>query len=201
MSASPPTSSTATPTDVYVGMKVQVLFEHDDDVWIPLFEPTGDPDEGSVPGRRIRTIRDFRAMPKNANKFEDHVAVTGIGMSQVGRRLMVDPIVLTVEAAKQAIADAGLDRRRHRRPVDVPGAGGRRRDVGRRRHRARRDPAATAVVDQQRPRAPRPGRFGDRGDARGRRWALQPRVVLPHGVGGDVRAARSARRSGGRRAT
>ena len=28
------------PGDVYVGMKVQVRFEHDDDVWIPLFKPT-----------------------------------------------------------------------------------------------------------------------------------------------------------------
>jgi uncharacterized OB-fold protein len=25
--------------DVYIGMRVQVLFEHNDDVWVPLFEP------------------------------------------------------------------------------------------------------------------------------------------------------------------
>ena len=43
------------------------------------------------------------------------VAITGIGMSQVGRRLMVDPITLTVDAAKQAIADAGLE------PSDIDG--------------------------------------------------------------------------------
>ena len=43
------------------------------------------------------------------------------------------------------------------------------------------------LVDQQRHRAPGPGRLGHRGDARGRRWPLQPRAVLPHGVGGDVR--------------
>ncbi len=54
-------------------------------------------------------------MPKNAKKFEDEVAITGIGMSQVGRRLMVDPITLTVDAALQAIADAGLE------PSDIDG--------------------------------------------------------------------------------
>jgi len=102
------------PTEVYVGMKVQVLFEHDDDVWIPVFEPTGDTEKGPFPAEDPK-IHDFRPMPKNADKFEDHVAVTGIGMSRVGRRLMVDPLVLTVEAAIQAIADAGL------KPEDIDG--------------------------------------------------------------------------------
>ena len=96
------------PGDVYVGMKVQVRFEHDDDVWIPLFEPTGETDKGPFP-TVDETSRVARPMPKGAKKFEDEVAITGIGMSQVGRRLMVDPITLTVAAAKQAIADAGLE--------------------------------------------------------------------------------------------
>jgi acetyl-CoA acetyltransferase/uncharacterized OB-fold protein len=102
------------PADVYVGMKVQVLFEHDDDVWIPLFEPTGDTEKGPFPATDPKTY-DARPMPKHADKFEDHVAITGIGMSQVGRRLMVDPITLTVAAAEQAIADAGLA------PEDIDG--------------------------------------------------------------------------------
>jgi acetyl-CoA acetyltransferase/uncharacterized OB-fold protein len=100
--------------DVRVGMKVHVLFEHDDDVWIPLFEPTGDPEKGPFPAGDPK-IHDARPMPKNAEKFEDRVAITGIGMSRVGRRLMVDPILLTVEAATQAIADAGLE------PADIDG--------------------------------------------------------------------------------
>ena len=102
------------PADVHVGMKVQVRFEHDDDVWIPLFEPTGDPEKGPFPATDPKS-HEARPMPKGADKFEDHVAVTGIGMSQVGRRLMVDPITLTVAAAKQAIEDAGL------RPEDIDG--------------------------------------------------------------------------------
>jgi acetyl-CoA acetyltransferase len=47
-------------------------------------------------------------MPKAGDKFEDKVAITGIGISRIGRRLMLDPVVLAVEAAEQAIADAGL---------------------------------------------------------------------------------------------
>lgn len=100
--------------DVHVGMKVQVLFEHDEDVWVPLFEPTGDTEKGPFPAADPKTY-DARPMPKHAAKFEDHVAITGIGMSQVGRRLMVDPITLTVAAAKQAIEDAGLE------PEDIDG--------------------------------------------------------------------------------
>jgi acetyl-CoA acetyltransferase/uncharacterized OB-fold protein len=102
------------PGDVFVGMKVQVTFEHDEDVWIPLFEPTGESEKGPFP-TVDETSRVARPMPRNAKKFEDEVAITGIGMSQVGRRLMVDPITLTVAAAKQAIADAGLE------PSDIDG--------------------------------------------------------------------------------
>ena len=40
--------------------------------------------------------------------FEDVVAITGIGISEVGRRLQRDPWALTAEAALAAIADAGL---------------------------------------------------------------------------------------------
>ena len=36
------------------------------------------------------------------------MAITGIGMSRLGRRLGVDPLSLTIEAARNAVADAGL---------------------------------------------------------------------------------------------
>ncbi len=95
--------------DVFVGMKVQVLFEHSEDVWVPLFEPTGESEKGPFPAADP-SIYDARPMPKAGDKFEDKVAVTGIGLSRIGRRLMTDPMVLAVEAAEAAIADAGLTR-------------------------------------------------------------------------------------------
>ena len=44
------------------------------------------------------------------DKFESKSAVTGLGMSDVGRRLMRDPMALTVDACLAAMADAGLTR-------------------------------------------------------------------------------------------
>jgi len=43
-----------------------------------------------------------------SHRFEDRVAVTGLGQSAVGRRLGRDGLDLTVEAALAALADAGL---------------------------------------------------------------------------------------------
>jgi acetyl-CoA acetyltransferase/uncharacterized OB-fold protein len=98
------------PDDVHVGMAVAVRFEQHDDVWVPLFAPTGDPDGPLVsdpiaPEDMGRTIRP----PVRTERFEDRVALTGIGMSAIGRRLMVDPLSLTVDACLAAVADAGLD--------------------------------------------------------------------------------------------
>ena len=42
------------------------------------------------------------------DKFERQVALTGIGMSRIGRRLGVEPLSLTVAACRNAVADAGL---------------------------------------------------------------------------------------------
>ena len=39
---------------------------------------------------------------------ERRAAVTGIGQSQVGRRLGIDPLALTADACLAAIEDAGL---------------------------------------------------------------------------------------------
>lgn len=99
------------PSDVRVGTRVRVLFEElDDGIWLPLFEPVplaeGGGDDGPQP-----EIRDYRAAlraPASARKPEDEVALTGVGQSRVGRRLMTDPIALTIEATLSAIEDAGL---------------------------------------------------------------------------------------------
>jgi len=96
------------PEDVRIGMWVRVLFEHDEDVYVPLFEP--DPDRAGQDGP-LPAPRDYRKSLKpmaSPNKFEDKVALTGVGQSRVGRHLMVDPLSLTAEACLNAIADAGL---------------------------------------------------------------------------------------------
>ena len=96
------------PDDVVVGMRVRVRFEHEDDVWLPLFEPTGEP-PAALPDEReeLERIRSVRPMAR-MEKFEDTVGLTGIGMSRIGRKLMVDPVSLTVDAITTAVADAGL---------------------------------------------------------------------------------------------
>ena len=46
--------------------------------------------------------------PLTTEKFEEHSAITGIGASRLGRRLMVPPLSLTIDACEAAVADAGL---------------------------------------------------------------------------------------------
>jgi len=49
--------------DVHVGMKVRVVFEQADDVWVPLFEPSGDREKGPFPAPDPR-IHEARPMPR-----------------------------------------------------------------------------------------------------------------------------------------
>src|SRR5450756_2419498 len=94
--------------DVRIGMAVRVLFEKAGDVYVPLFEP--DPDLAgrllAVPADR-EVGRAVRPMVSKA-KFEERSALTGVGQSRVGRRLMIDPLRLTVDACLAAVEDAGL---------------------------------------------------------------------------------------------
>ncbi len=101
------------PADVHVGMRVAVQFEQQADVWFPLFAPTSDREPGPIPAEDD-SIWHVRPMA-SPDKFEDKVAITGIGMSEVGRRQMRDPLALAVEACTRAIADAGLE------PEDIDG--------------------------------------------------------------------------------
>lgn len=101
------------PDEVRIGMRVRVRFSHHEDVWLPLFEPDPETEAahgpGPLPEPRDITTRLHRTTPaERARRFEDRVALTGVGQSRVGRRLMVDPLSLTVEACKAAVADAGL---------------------------------------------------------------------------------------------
>jgi acetyl-CoA acetyltransferase/uncharacterized OB-fold protein len=90
-----------------LGQRMQVVFEHVEDVWLPLFRPaTGEP--APMPTEDLREIaRGVRPM-LTTEKFEDKVALTGIGASELGRRLMLPPLALTVQACERAVADAGL---------------------------------------------------------------------------------------------
>ncbi|WP_018637478.1 thiolase C-terminal domain-containing protein [Parafrankia elaeagni] len=93
------------PTDVHIGQEVAVRFEQHEDVWLALFEPTGGTDptdrvgEPDLPAPRA---------PLSADRFEHRAVLSGIGRSRIGRRLMVDPLELTVDACLKAVADAGL---------------------------------------------------------------------------------------------
>ncbi|ORV93694.1 3-ketoacyl-CoA thiolase [Mycobacterium interjectum] len=93
-----------------LGQQVEVVFEQIEDVWLPLFRPLPDTAPGRLPTDEIEPERfgeHVRPM-LTPEKFEDKVALTGIGMSPIGRRLMEPPLSLTVQACEAAIADAGL---------------------------------------------------------------------------------------------
>jgi acetyl-CoA acetyltransferase/uncharacterized OB-fold protein len=99
------------PERLELGMRMEVVFEQDEDVWLPLFRPASEqgepaplPSDEFEPDQAWRHVRPM----VTAEKFEDKAAITGIGMSELGRRLMVAPLSLTVQACERAIADAGL---------------------------------------------------------------------------------------------
>ena len=93
------------PEDAEIGQKVQVAFEQVEEVWLPLFRLTGE----SNPTDPIASPQRLQARPPvSADRFEHRVAITGIGRSPFGRRLMRNPLSLTMEACLAAVADAGL---------------------------------------------------------------------------------------------
>ncbi|TCN49793.1 acetyl-CoA acetyltransferase [Rhodococcus sp. SMB37] len=96
--------------DLALGLRMEVVFEKAEEVWLPLFRPAepgavtelpaDEPDAAAI----RRSVRPMAS----TDKFEDKVALTGIGMSRIGRRFMVDPLSLTIDACRAAIDDAGL---------------------------------------------------------------------------------------------
>lgn len=104
------------PEDVRVGMRVEARFEEHEDVWIPLFVPSGEagaasasvgklPEDETPPEDHRRWVRPVLPGPRP----EDRAAITGIGMSQIGRRLMRAPLSLAIDAVQAAVEDAGLE--------------------------------------------------------------------------------------------
>lgn len=102
----------ATADDLELGMIVQVEFEDvGEGVWLPLFRPVVGavavelPEDVEGPAQIRARVR---PMPVR-RKFEDDVVLSGVGASPIGRRLMADPLALTVQACRAAVADAGLE--------------------------------------------------------------------------------------------
>ena len=94
------------PDAVRIGQEVAVRFEQQDDVWLPFFAPTGEDDPVErVPEPRRPRVR----APLSSDRFEHRCVLTGVGRSDIGRRLMRDPLSLTVDACLAAVADAGLE--------------------------------------------------------------------------------------------
>lgn len=100
----------ADPEDLRLGQQVEVVFEQIEDVWLPLFRPIPDAAPAALPQDEIAPERfgEYVRPMLTAEKFEDKVALTGIGMSKIGRRQMLPPLSLTIDACEAAIADAGL---------------------------------------------------------------------------------------------
>ena len=90
---------------IRVGMRVKAEFEEQGDVWIPLFAPLGEPDRPPHSDPPLAGVRARRV----GRRFEDDVVISGVGISEVGRRLMRPALSLTVDACLSAITDAGLD--------------------------------------------------------------------------------------------
>ena len=135
------------PDDVHIGQEVTVRFEPHDDVWLPLFEPTGATDATDDVGREPE--RPAPRPPVSDDRFEHRAVLSGVGRSALGRRLMVDPLSLTVDACLAAVADAGLTLDDIDGLSTYPGYGGHGHERGR-RHRGRGSAAHPADVAQRR---------------------------------------------------
>lgn len=86
-----------------VGQPVEVRFLAVEDVWLPMFAATG-----AAAPVVLDPPRSVARTPATDRRYEHDVAISGIGASSIGRRLMRAPISLTVEACRAAVADAGL---------------------------------------------------------------------------------------------
>jgi acetyl-CoA acetyltransferase len=93
------------PSEVSIGQEVSVRFEHHEDVWLPLFTPTG---ERTTHDPVADPERPLPRRPVTEDRFEHRSVLSGVGRSALGRRLLVDPLSLTVDACVEAVSDAGL---------------------------------------------------------------------------------------------
>ena len=184
------------PDEVHIGQVVSVVFEQHEDVWLPLFELTGETDPvDRVPEPR----RPIPRAPLSHERFEHKAVLSGIGRSKLGRRLMVDPLSLAVDACLAAVADAGLTLDDIDGLSTYPGRRGRGYERGR-GHRGGGGAPHPADLAQRWHGPARAGRRRDRRRHGGGDGAVPPRPLLPHGLGVDLCRSRARRvRGGGRR--
>ena len=111
------------PDAVRIGMPVRVQFRKmTEEIALPIFEPdeTPMPAVERTPERpRVTDTEVVLARPPRrvdeAERLERRAILSGVGQSQIGRRLFRTDMDLTAEAALAAIADAGLT------PDDIDG--------------------------------------------------------------------------------
>ncbi|MCU1644356.1 MAG: hypothetical protein JWN03_4631 [Nocardia sp.] len=108
-----------------IGQEVAVSFEHRDDVWVPVFTPTGAVPDSELPevDESVAEVRAAVRKPVSARRYEHNSVISGVGSSPIGRRLMADPLSLAVAACKAAVADAGLELSDIDGLATYPGAG------------------------------------------------------------------------------
>jgi acetyl-CoA acetyltransferase/uncharacterized OB-fold protein len=114
------------PDDVHIGMPVAVRFENvTDEVALPVFAPDPAPRDAAAlrttpdtPPKHTDTAQVLARPPRHVlpeERLERRAILSGVGQSQIGRRLFRTDMDLTAEAALRAIADAGLT------PDDIDG--------------------------------------------------------------------------------
>jgi acetyl-CoA acetyltransferase/uncharacterized OB-fold protein len=111
------------PADVTIGMPVHVQFRKmSDQISLPVFAPDASPlpaIERTPERPRVTDTEVVLARPPRrvdeSERLERRAIISGVGQSQIGRRLFRTDMDLTAEAALRAIADAGLT------PDDVDG--------------------------------------------------------------------------------
>ena len=99
------------PDAVEIGMPVRVTFrEVSDEIALPLFEPDPEASRPAPPPRVAHPVAPA-IHPGSDQHLERRAILSGVGQSQIGRRLLRTDLDLTCEAALAAIADAGLTTR------------------------------------------------------------------------------------------
>jgi acetyl-CoA acetyltransferase/uncharacterized OB-fold protein len=99
------------PDAARVGLPVRVTFHPaSDEVGLPLFEPDPEARASAPPVAAGRPIAPS-IRPSGEQRLERRAILSGVGQSQIGRRLFRTDLDLTCEAALAAIADAGLERK------------------------------------------------------------------------------------------